>query len=99
MNAIIFGLEELCDDVGLYLMKCGVYLQDPLHCDGDYRYTNPHILSRSEEITMTLSLLALNASPSVEQVALSSDLFADLSADDYLPFTETPDAISTPLYA
>jgi hypothetical protein len=99
LNAIIFGPEELCDDVGLYLTKCGVYLQDPLHCDGDYRYSNPHILSRSEEIIMTSSLLALNASPNVEQVTLSADLFADLSADDHLPFTEAPAAINTPLYA
>lgn len=99
LNAIVFGPEELCDDVGLYLMKCGVYLQDPLHCDGDYRYSNPHILSRSEEIIMTSSLLTLNASPDVEQVTLSADLFADLSADDHLLFTEAPAAINTPLFA
>jgi hypothetical protein len=98
MNAIIYGPEELCDEVGLYLTKCGVYLQDPLNCDGDYIYSNPHILSRSAEPIMTSSLEALNATPDVEHVTLSQDLFAELSADDHLSLTEAPDAIKTSLY-
>jgi hypothetical protein len=98
MNTIIYGPEELCDAVGLYLTKCGVYLQDPLNCDGDYKYSNPHILSRTEEIVMTSSLVNLNLTPDVEQVTLSEDLFAELSADDHLSLTEAPDAINTPLY-
>jgi hypothetical protein len=98
MNAIIYGPDELCDAVGRYLTKCGIYLQDPLSCDGDYKYSNPHILSRTEEIVMTSSLINLNLAADAEQLALSEGLFAELSADDHLSLTEAPDAINTPLY-
>jgi SWI/SNF-related matrix-associated actin-dependent regulator of chromatin subfamily A3 len=98
MNAIIYGPEGLCDAVGLYLTKCGVYLQDPQNCDGDYIYANPHILSRTEDIIMTSSIKALTASTDVEQLELNEGLFAELSADDHLALTEAPDAINKPLY-
>ena len=98
MNAIIYGPPKLCNAVGMYLTKCGVHLQDPLHCDADYKYTNPHILSRSDDIVMTSSLVALNAITDVEQLALGEDLFAELSADDHLPPTEAPESVQTPLY-
>ena len=57
MNTIIFGLRDFCDPVGAYLTKCGVFLQDPLNCDGDFVYSNPQILSRTNEIVMTSELI------------------------------------------
>jgi hypothetical protein len=97
LNAIIYGPQQLCDAVGVYLTKCGVYLQDPLHCDGDYKYSNPHIISRSEGTAMTSSLMNLKAKSDVE-VIRTKDLFVELSEDDHLLLTEAPDAINTPLY-
>jgi hypothetical protein len=98
MNTIIYGPKELCDAVGSYLTKCGVYLQDPLNCDGDYIYSNPQFLSRTEETIMTSSIKNLNETTDVEQLALNEGLFAELSADDHLALTEAPDAINKPLY-
>lgn len=99
MNAIIYGPAELFDPVGEYLTKCNVDLQDPLSCDRNVVYSNPHILSRSNEIVMTDSLLSLASAPDVEKVIAQEDLFSELSSDSHLALTDAPDAIMTPLYA
>jgi hypothetical protein len=98
MNTIIYGPAELSDPVGQYLTKCGVYLQDSLDCDRNVPYSNPHILSRSDEIIMTDSLASLVSVPEVEKVIAQEDLFSELSSDAHLALTDAPDAISTPLY-
>jgi hypothetical protein len=56
MDAIIYGPEELCEDVGEYLARCDMFLQDPHQCDRDVPYRNPHVLRLSQEATMTCSL-------------------------------------------
>lgn len=98
MNTIIYGPEELCDAVGTYLTKCGIYLQEPMNCDRDVRYLNPQVLSRMKEIVRTSSLMTLNDTPEGNTVS-SEDLFFELSSDAHLELTEAPDAIGTPLYA
>jgi hypothetical protein len=99
MNTILYGPEDLCDAVGAYLTKCGVYLQDPLDCDRDVQYLNPQVLSRVNEVVKTSSLMTLNETPEEEKIVSSEDLFFELSSDDNLPLTEAPDAIGTQLYA
>jgi hypothetical protein len=99
MNAIIYGPDEICDATGEYLAKCGVYLQDPLHCDRDVVYSNPQMLPWTQEIVMTSTLACPSATPEIEKVASGEDLFSELSTDDHLSLTEAPDAVLTPLYA
>lgn len=99
MNTIIYGPEHLCDAVGSYLTKCGVFLQEPLDCDRDLQYLNPQVLSRVTEIVRTSSLRSLNETPEEENIVSNEDLFFELSSDDHLSSTEAPDAIETPLYA
>lgn len=98
MNTIIYGPPELCDSVGEYLSKCGVYLQDPLNCDRDVVYSNPQLLSRTEETVMTSTLASQNMAPEVEKVISREDLFSELCTDDHLSLTNAPDAVTTPLY-
>jgi hypothetical protein len=97
INAIIYGPEELCEEVGKYLTKCGIFLQDPLQNDRDVRYKNPHILSRVEEVVL-ISELTIDTSEAQVKGLDQSDLFSQLSKDDHLSLTEAPDVISTPLY-
>lgn len=98
MNTIIYGPAELSDPIGQYLTKCGVHLQDPLDCDRNVPYSNPHILSRSDEIIMTDSLISLTLEPEVEKIIAQEDLFSELSSDAHLALTDAPDSIATPLY-
>jgi hypothetical protein len=98
MNTIIYGPAELGDAVGQFLAKCGIFLQDPLNCDRDVVYLNPHILSRTEEIVTTFSLVSFNDTPEIEQLISQEDLFSELSSDSHLALTDAPDAIETPLY-
>lgn len=100
INVIIYGPEEICDPTGEYLEKCGIYLQDPIQCDRDVVYRNPHILSHLADITLTSSLptWASLSQNQVEQFSLTDDLFSQLSADDHLPLTEAPESVATLLY-
>ena len=98
INAIIFGPKDLFDSVGEYLTKCRVHLQDPLHCERDVVYTNPHILSRTEQEIMTSSLQIQTAPVNVENVTAQENLFSKLSKDDHLSLTEAPNAVKTTLY-
>ena len=98
LDAIIYGPEDLCDTVGEYLTKCGICLQDPFGADKDVPYRNPHILSRTQVITLTSSLQNTIVMPEIENVAPTDDFFSTFSSDDHIQLTEAPDAIATPLY-
>lgn len=98
MNTIIYGPKVLCDNVGDYLAKCKIYLQDPVGCDRDVLYSNPQSLSRSEKHITTYELASLNATSDVERVISQDDIFSELSSDDYLTLTEAPSSVITELY-
>ena len=98
LNAIIYGSKDLCHEVGAYLTKCGVYLQEPLDCDRDVQYLNPQVLSRIQGLVKTSSLMSLSETPEEEKTVSSENLFFELSSDDHLSLTEAPDAIGTSLY-
>lgn len=101
MNAIIYGPLDLSQYVGDYLSKCKMFLQDPVRCDRNVQYQNPHLLSRNREITMTSSLITKEADSTMQDVVTvdaPQDLFSQLSDDGNLNLTETPSALSTQLY-
>jgi SWI/SNF-related matrix-associated actin-dependent regulator of chromatin subfamily A3 len=98
MNTIIYGPEDLCNEVGLYLAKCGVYLQEPIECDRVVLYSNPQFLSRTGERVMTDQLGIMNTIAELERIIAQDDIFSELSCDDHLSLTDAPDAIGTPLY-
>jgi SWI/SNF-related matrix-associated actin-dependent regulator of chromatin subfamily A3 len=101
MNAIVYGPQEFCEGVGDYLAKCKMFLQDPLQCNQNVPYQNPHLLSRTQEVMMTSSLaVEISQTSTLEVVTLDApqDLFSQLSDDDHLQLTETPNLLRTPLY-
>jgi hypothetical protein len=98
VNVIIYGPQDICDDTGDYLRRCGIFLQDPVHCNRDVTYQNPHLLARSDNLVSTFSLQTANNEPRLETVDSSEDIFSQLSSDDHLPLTEAPQSIATPLY-
>jgi hypothetical protein len=98
MNTIIYGTENLCNPVGKYLTKCGIYLQEPVNCDRDVKYSNPQVLSRTNQIVTTFSLMSLDETPEEEVAIPTDELFFELSSDAHLSLTEAPESISTQLY-
>ncbi|EXJ84685.1 hypothetical protein A1O3_05355 [Capronia epimyces CBS 606.96] len=102
LNTIIYGPREFGQGVGDYLVKCKMFLQDPLQCDRDVPYLNPHLLSRSEEVVMTSSLKVPAseslATQEVVAVDVTSDLFSQNCDDSHLQLTDPPDLLRTGLY-
>lgn len=43
-SAILYGPQTMADAVGDFLDRCGLYLQEPLGCDRNVPYLNPHCL-------------------------------------------------------
>lgn len=96
---IIYGPPDLFDAVGDFVSVCKIYLQDPLYCDRNVQYRNPHLLSGEiEEPIMTSSLVADDVSIHVEEISPRPDLFELLRTEDPLPETATPSKLRTSLY-
>ncbi|EXJ71754.1 uncharacterized protein A1O5_05564 [Cladophialophora psammophila CBS 110553] len=102
LNAIIYGPRELGQGIGDFLVKCKMFLQDPLGCDRDVPYLNPHLLSRTEEVVMISSLKVGTgkSSEAQEVVAVDApkDLFSRICDDGYLQLTDPPLLVHTRLY-
>jgi len=59
--AILYGPEELGDQIGAFLDRCKLFLQEPFGCEQNVPYKNPHCLSSIfEEPKMTFELKELN---------------------------------------
>lgn len=99
LHVIIYGPSDLFEAVRDFATECGIFLQDPLYCDRNVRYRNPHLLSGlKEEPIMTNSLCPKDdISLQVEQISPCSDIFSLLSCDKGLPETPTPMAVETEL--
>jgi hypothetical protein len=97
-NAIIYGPVDLCEQVGNYLSQCKMFLQDPIQCERDVPYLNPHLLAESPDVVMTSAFAVRPSSVEVETLDAPQDFFSQLSDDHHLQLTKTPNAICTPLY-
>lgn len=49
MSIILYGPYSLAEDVGRYCGEAEVFLQDPIGCDQNAKYWNPHRLSTCEQ--------------------------------------------------
>ena len=96
LSVIVYGPCTRSDNIGDYLQACGLYLQDPEHCDCDVPYSNPHCLSPLEEGILMTSSLQIPVS-AVENIYDPSGLFDSLSGVMELEETEPPAIIKTPL--
>lgn len=102
LNIILFGREQLEEQVGDYLAKHKQYLQDPRRCEQCVPYRNPHVMPpESGEIVMTDSFDKTYAEVEleIERLQVGPDLLAQLMEDeDPLPETVGPDIVKTPLF-
>ena len=87
------------EGVGDFFTESGLHLQDPMHCDRDVVYCNPHLLFVDGELVTTLSLAAPFTAPDIEQVDDNPDLFELLRNEQPLAEAETPAALATSLFS
>lgn len=97
---VIYGPFKYFEAIGDFISGCGMFLQDPLHCDRNVTYRNPHLMSRpGEEPRTTFSpIAARNATQTVTEIDVRPDLCTLLRSEYPLPETEPPAAVITNLY-
>lgn len=96
---IIYGPESLSGEIGDWLAGYQLYLQDPIHCDRNVPYENPHLLrGDDEEPVMTFSLEAHDPIIHAETAIAAPNLFELLNQEHNLRETEQPAAVLTPLH-
>lgn len=72
LQIIIYGPYDLYEEVGSFFENHDIYLQDPLECQRDIPYCNPHRLSRADPSTfLTTSMVA-------QLFAMTSNLLHDV---------------------
>lgn len=100
LNILLFGPPELEEKIGAYLSRHKMYLQDPIGCERNVPYRNPHIIpSDSGEVIMTTSFESNPGDLEIERLQVGPDLLAQLMEDDVpLPETEAPEIVKTPLF-
>ncbi|KAH7385940.1 SNF2 family N-terminal domain-containing protein [Pyrenochaeta sp. MPI-SDFR-AT-0127] len=97
ISVIIYGPESLANDVGQFCQACDAYLQDPVGCNQNLLYRNPHRFSSSEDATcFTFDIEELNIGTTVTQ--LNNCHFLDsLIVSRSLYELETPPNVGTQL--
>ncbi|CZR69489.1 related to global transactivator [Phialocephala subalpina] len=100
LNILLFGPSGLEENIGAYLSRYKMYLQDPIGCERNVPYRNPHIIpSDSGEVMMTNFFDSTPGDLEIERLQVGPDLLAQLMEDDVpLPETEAPEIVKTPLF-
>ena len=99
LSVVLYGPRCMGDAIGEFFSKCKMYLQDPLYCDFNVPYLNPHLLSRpGEEPVMTYEITPDELDISVEDITSKPSLMTVLKNDEVLPETEAPLSLATTLY-
>ncbi|KAI9708050.1 MAG: alpha-1,6-mannosyltransferase [Bogoriella megaspora] len=98
LSVIIYGALRRFDDLGDYLEKCGLYLQDPDGCKYNVAYRNPHRLSGMDEKSpMTIEQAALNDQTEQEAHSVANDFLNLLVPQQFLAEAEMPWPVKTVL--
>lgn len=99
LSAIIYGPKSLADDMGDFLDACGICLQDPVGCDRNVPYLNPHRLSSMDE-HLPLTFQLAEAAPQYIDAPVSppSSLLSGLETTEALPMAENPRGLKTALH-
>jgi hypothetical protein len=97
--AILYGPISQLQEVGKTLEEIGLFLQDPVHCDLNVPYLNPHLLSTyfDQNPIMTSSISSAGSTLRVENIGQGLDLFSALRSE-VIPKTPTPSELATSLY-
>jgi SWI/SNF-related matrix-associated actin-dependent regulator of chromatin subfamily A3 len=99
LNVIIYGILDLRDTIGQCLSKRRLYLQDPIDCERNVLYRNPHMISKGGDIVMTESFRTPPTEIEIERLSVGPDLLAQLMAEQIpLPESEPPTTVTTRLF-
>jgi SWI/SNF-related matrix-associated actin-dependent regulator of chromatin subfamily A3 len=94
LSIIVYGPMEIYDDIGDFFQDCDLYLQDPIECDRDVPYRNPHRLSgRDRDVPMT----SVFGREVVDVLSEQPDNFETLFTSIDLPEMDTPQMLETSL--
>jgi hypothetical protein len=92
---------SLSEELGSFFQSYDIYLQDPVNCDLDIKYCNPHRLSSVDFASCPMTSAINSPNPlelmTLESVPEHSELLAILNTNEDLPEALQPDAIQTPL--
>jgi hypothetical protein len=97
ISAILYGPKWLSKDIGSFCQDSEIYLQDPLGCDRDVLYCNPHRLSSDEGACCTTFGLQRASTNVVVTKLYVSDALDILSTPRVLGEVETPRWLKTKL--
>lgn len=96
----LYGPKELFEEIGTFFQDYDIYLQDPLDCDMNVRYCNPHRLSSTDPslcpLTYDLKTNMLEAFE-IQPKSRHSELLDNLDPQEDLPEASQPPEIQTQL--
>lgn len=94
----LYGPKKLFDEIGTFFQDYDIYLQDPVECDLNVRYCNPHRLSSIDPslcpMTYDLKTHILEAFE-IQPTSGHSDLLDNLDPQEDLPEASQPPQIQT----
>lgn len=97
VSVIIYGPDSLAKDVGQFCQTCDLYLQDPVGCDRNVLYRNPHRFSLPEEaLRLTFDIHEHNLGTTVTRLH-NSNVHDSLITSRSCFELETPFNLKTPL--
>ena len=87
----IYGPPDLSDPVGEFASQCQLFLQDPVNCDRNVVYLNPHRMPFEDVMyTASLPMLLADLAPPKIEIRHTQDLFRDFELDEELAETDPP---------
>lgn len=99
LRVILYGPENISDDVGEFLTRCGHYLQDPFGCNRNVPYLNPQRLSSLEgHLPMTYELQQEHNNEFDSFEGVIDDVLAHFETTEVLAPSDTPSSLRTKLH-
>ncbi|KAH8690625.1 SNF2 family N-terminal domain-containing protein [Talaromyces proteolyticus] len=100
LSFTLYGPMELCEELGTFFQDYEIYLQDPLNCDLNVTYCNPHRLSSTDietcPMTFRLQTDILEAFD-VRAIPHQSELLDIMDRQEDLPEASQPSIIHAQL--
>lgn len=99
ISVIIYGSEDLFEDIGDFLQQHDLFLQDPRGCNRNVLYRNPHRLSSTDPAICpyTLELDQPEPEGQLEDIEATNDILEALNTEEELKEAEQPSGVQTPL--
>lgn len=97
---VIYGPSRLFEEIGDFFQDYDTYLQDPLDCERDVKYYNPHRLSSGDMVSCPMTSALRDIADSafkVEELPSQPDSLDLLDSQQDLPEADQPAPIQTPL--